>query len=125
MIDIRKKNLKMLVSKHGSQEALAHTLGVTPGYISQMLNKTRPITEKTTQKWEEKLGLPPRWFDVDQEDDFAEQNRLGTVLAEQDMAEIREEQPNYEASLKQKIDLLSPDDLDELSAIVDKLLSAK
>ncbi|MBI4695537.1 MAG: helix-turn-helix domain-containing protein [Gammaproteobacteria bacterium] len=67
--DIRVANLQALVAKEGSQRALADRLGVTPGHISQMLNGTRPITEKTARKIEKRLRLEREWMDRSADDD--------------------------------------------------------
>ena len=54
----------MLVQKYGSNTKLADEIGHTAGYISQLINKRRPITEKTARKFEKALGLKEGWFDL-------------------------------------------------------------
>ncbi len=61
--EMRREKLRELVNRHGSIARLADALGLTPGYVSQILNKRRPITEKTARKFERALGLPEYWFD--------------------------------------------------------------
>lgn len=64
--EIRRMNLRRLVSEHGGMGHLARKLGLTRGsYISQMLMDppVRPISEKVVRKWESLLRLPTGWFD--------------------------------------------------------------
>jgi hypothetical protein len=66
--DMRRANLKKLVDDYGAA-ALAKLLGYTRAYLYQLLYAPgakgyRPITEKTREKIEEKLGLPPMWLDT-------------------------------------------------------------
>ena len=64
--EIRRKNLRKLVSDYEGMNKLASQIGLSKGaYISQMLMDppVRPFTEKTARKWEEKLGLSVGWFD--------------------------------------------------------------
>ena len=61
----RRERLRELADRHGSIARLADALGCTPGYVSQLLNKRRPITEKTARKFEHTLGLPENWLDHD------------------------------------------------------------
>lgn len=61
--EFRRNRLQELVVKHGSIAKLAENLNVTPGYISQLLNKHRPITEKTARKIESSLRLEENWLD--------------------------------------------------------------
>lgn len=50
--DIRRANTRELIKSYGSQAALADVMNVSAGYISQLLNVTRPINEKTARKVE-------------------------------------------------------------------------
>jgi transcriptional regulator with XRE-family HTH domain len=59
----RRERLLELKNRHGSIAKLAENVGVTPGYISQLLNKRRPITEKTARKIETTLMLEQGWLD--------------------------------------------------------------
>lgn len=54
---MRRDRLQELVVNAGSQRALADALHVTPGHISQLLNGTRPFTEKSARKFEVLLRL--------------------------------------------------------------------
>ncbi len=60
---MRQQNLRKLLIEYETQEVLADKIGVSPGYVSQLLNGTRPITEKTARKFEKRLNLPEFWFD--------------------------------------------------------------
>lgn len=59
----RVHNLKLLLRRFGSQSVLAEMLKCTPGYISQLLNGTRPFTEKTARKFERTLKIPHESLD--------------------------------------------------------------
>lgn len=63
---IRRVNLRKLVSEYDGMNSLARALGLARGaYISQLLSEpaTRTISEKTARAWEEKLGKPKGWMD--------------------------------------------------------------
>jgi plasmid maintenance system antidote protein VapI len=53
----RHQNLLKLIDSFDNQNSLAYALGFSPGYINQLVNKRRPITEKTARKIEKKLSL--------------------------------------------------------------------
>ena len=64
--DVRRTNLRRLVTEHEGMNNLARKLGLTKGsYISQILTvpPIRVISEKTARKWESKLGLPSGYMD--------------------------------------------------------------
>jgi hypothetical protein len=64
--EVRRRNLRRLVSEHEGMNNLAHKLGLTKGaYISQLLTDppVRTISEKTARKWEKALMLPEGWLD--------------------------------------------------------------
>ena len=64
--EIRKQQLRRLVSEHEGMSALARKLGLARGaYISQLLTNppVRVMSEKTARKWERALGLPDGWID--------------------------------------------------------------
>ena len=66
MQEVRRKNLRQLVSKYEGMNGLARALGLAKGaYISQLLTDppVRTISEKTARKWEQQLGLADRWLD--------------------------------------------------------------
>lgn len=125
MNEIRITNLKKLIEEYGSQEALAHVIGVTPGYLSQISNATRPFNEKTADKWEAKLKLPAKWFSVDHDGNFSEQELIAAQQAHQDMQMIKEQTSSYDTSFRDKLDSLSPADKALVESLIDRLLSAK
>lgn len=67
--EMRRLNLRRLVSEHEGMNNLARKLGLSKGaYISQLLSEpgtphARSLSEKTARKWEKQLGLPPGWLD--------------------------------------------------------------
>lgn len=64
--EIRRRNLRRLVTEHEGMNNLARKLGLTKGaYISQLLTDPpmRQISEKTARKWEKTLRLPQGWLD--------------------------------------------------------------
>lgn len=64
--DVRRSNLRRLVSEYEGMTNLAHKLGLTKGaYISQLLTDppVRSVSEKTARKWEAQLKLPEGWLD--------------------------------------------------------------
>lgn len=127
MDEIRRKNLERLIEQYEVQDALADAVGVTPGYISQLRNGTRPLNEKTTEKYEKKLGLPPKWFDVDHDKGFSEQERQATLKAEDDINEIKQTQAGYSARgpVQEKFDALSDKDKQTILSLLDSLLANK
>lgn len=55
----RRDNLSKLIDKWHGTTPLAKHLGLSgPSYLSQLAGGTRPFSEKTARKFEEKLGLP-------------------------------------------------------------------
>lgn len=67
---VRKENLRRYVDEHGGPSSVAKTLGLSgPSYVSQLsgAEANRPFSERTARKWEEKLGLPAHWFDVERD----------------------------------------------------------
>ena len=66
--EIRRRNLRRLVTEHEGMNNLARTLGLVRGaYISQLLTDppVRLLSEKTARKWEKQLRLPEGWLDAD------------------------------------------------------------
>lgn len=64
--EVRRQQLRRLVSEHEGMNNLARKLGFSKGaYISQLLTNPphRDISEKTVRKWEKQLKLPDGWFD--------------------------------------------------------------
>lgn len=59
----RQLQLDRLIEEYDGQEPLAHACQVSPGYISQLLNGYRPISEKTARKIEAATGKPDGWMD--------------------------------------------------------------
>lgn len=60
----RKKRLKQLVARYGSQGKLAGLLDVQQGYISRS-TRSKPIGEEAARDIEESLGLSVGWLDID------------------------------------------------------------
>lgn len=66
--DIRRDNLRRLIDDNDGPSAVAIRLGyVNSSFMAQLAgpNPIRNVTEKTARKYEEKLGLPPGWFDTE------------------------------------------------------------
>lgn len=64
--ELRVRNLRMLIEKHGSLSSLSRALGYnSPSYLAQMVgqNPTRPFSEKNARRFENQLGLPSSWSD--------------------------------------------------------------
>lgn len=69
--DIRRSNLRLLVSRFGSVKALADKLDKAPSQISQWLNaspdsrtgKPRSISNRSAREIERKLSIDPAWMD--------------------------------------------------------------
>ena len=55
--EIRRANLKRLVDASSNQREFADKAGLAPAYVSQMVNGTRNIGEKTARKIEAAIGL--------------------------------------------------------------------
>jgi transcriptional regulator with XRE-family HTH domain len=72
MSEIRQINFQKVVNSYPSQEAIADVLGVTPGYISQLITGHRAMGEKTARKFEKKLKLPINTFDIDSSKEYIE-----------------------------------------------------
>lgn len=65
--EIRRKNLRKLVTEYEGMNSLARRLGLGRGaYISQLLSDppVRRFGEKTARKWEKILGLADGWMDI-------------------------------------------------------------
>ena len=102
---VRIRVLQDWVAEIGNQEAAAPILGVSPGYVSQLMNGYRPITEKTARKFEERLKKP-----------------IGSM--DMLMEGVKEERAAYskdDIELMDKISQLSPADKARLSGIIDAL----
>jgi len=65
MINIRRQNLINLIGKYPTQQAFADTIGVTNGYVSQLVRGHREIGEKIARKIEAILGLPDLFLDIE------------------------------------------------------------
>jgi hypothetical protein len=64
--EVRRTNLRHLVTEHEGMGKLAKKLGLAKGaYISQLLTEppVRTISEKSVRKWEKILSLPEGWMD--------------------------------------------------------------
>lgn len=64
--DHRRERLKELIDFYGTQDVVADMLDTSSGYLSQILRGRRPFSEKTARKFEDKIGYPENWFDVDE-----------------------------------------------------------
>ncbi len=67
LTDIRRARLRELMEKKGTKN-LSETLGYRqPSFLSQMAgpNPTRDISEKTARRFEQKLGLPTGYLDME------------------------------------------------------------
>ena len=67
--EIRRDNLRLVVSERVAT-SVAKACGYNgPSYISQMAGKnpTRPITEDNARKFEQGLGLSPYWLDIERD----------------------------------------------------------
>lgn len=64
--DLRRDNLRALMTQWGGPTSLAKKLGHANGsYIAQLAgpNPSRDVSEKVAREMEGKLGLPIGWFD--------------------------------------------------------------
>jgi SOS-response transcriptional repressor LexA len=72
MSEIRRINFQEIVNQYSSQEAIADAIGVTAGYISQLVTGNRDMGEKSARKIEKKLNLPLNCLDIDRNIDYIE-----------------------------------------------------
>lgn len=57
------EDLKDFFKKRGmTQEQIAKALGVTQGYVTQLLNEKAAFGKANAKKWGEKFGLNPVWL---------------------------------------------------------------
>lgn len=57
------EDLKDFFKKRGmTQEQIAASLGVTQGYVTQLLNQKAAFGKANAKKWGEKFGLNPVWL---------------------------------------------------------------
>ncbi len=69
--EVRRDNLQRLANEFGSQSALATASGISPAYVSHLLNKRKDGTyvkdlgHNLARKMEAKLALTHGWFDTD------------------------------------------------------------
>lgn len=61
----RVAKLRAIVGQSDSIAAFARTYGLDATYISQLLNGHRQFGERAARNMEEKMGLPPMFFDID------------------------------------------------------------
>jgi len=80
MINIRRQRLVQLISKYPTQQKLADEIGVTNGYISQLVRGHREIGEKMARKIEAKLGLADGYLDNDECLDYTSANGNHEVI---------------------------------------------
>ena len=74
--DLRVKNLNLLISEEESAAEFARKHNLDPTYISQLLKGHRAFGERSARNFEEKIGLPLRWFDIDHSEDAQENSPL-------------------------------------------------
>lgn len=70
--DVRLKNLRKLIEKHGGPTSFASHLGYgSASYFVQIggPNPSRPISEKTARRIERSLGLKSGWMDEPEADE--------------------------------------------------------
>lgn len=59
----RREKLAGLVVQHPTIAAFAREHGLDPTYVFQLLNRHRVFGEKAARNMENKMRLPPGWFD--------------------------------------------------------------
>jgi len=64
MAEIRRINFQKIVDSYSNQDELAEILGITPGYISQLVTGYRNMGEKTARKFENLLKIPTYSLDL-------------------------------------------------------------
>ncbi len=62
--DIRRDNIRALVSEYGTQRALAEAAGLVPAYVSQLINGYREMGETVARRIEAELKLSKGWMDT-------------------------------------------------------------
>lgn len=67
VMDVRRKNLRRLLSRNfdGKQSVMAECLGMSPSFLSQLINGHRGIGEKTARKIEAACLSGPYSMDMD------------------------------------------------------------
>ena len=86
--EVRRRNLRRLVTDHDGMNNLARKLGLTKGaYISQLLSEKplRAISEKVARKWERTLGLAYGCLDEKGQTSLPE---IDTPMLERVLAEV-------------------------------------
>lgn len=67
---LRKRNLRALIKQWDGPTVLAKKLGYSgPSYLSQLVGRHKPITEKTARYIEATLDLPAGWLDQEPQPD--------------------------------------------------------
>lgn len=75
---LRKKNLRALIKQWEGPTNLAKKLHYSgPSYLSQLVGRHKPITEKTARFIEHALDLPAGWMDADR---VAQDGKVDTAL---------------------------------------------
>lgn len=65
MTEIRLHNLRRIVSRYETQQAVASEVGLSGQYLNQLLSGHRNLGEKTARKIERALRLTPGELDAD------------------------------------------------------------
>jgi len=60
--EIRRLNVVALVERYGSQRQLAKSMGVSGGYVYQIVKGIRNLGERSSKKFEGRLNLPEGWL---------------------------------------------------------------
>lgn len=60
--EVRRLNVVALLERYGSQRQLAKAMGVSAGYVYQLLRGVRNLGEHSAKKFEARLNLPEGWF---------------------------------------------------------------
>lgn len=60
----RRRRIEMLCVSYGTQSALAERLGVTQGYIAQIVGGFKPLGDVGAYNIERKLRLPAGYLDA-------------------------------------------------------------
>lgn len=133
--ELRRDNLRALLSRFESQRDMADHLGVAPAYLNQLLNGYRGIGEKTARKIEKELGLSHLWLDQERVDDdcpllsHAENNFwpipiLDPLIRTEPSQSIAHEQLREIIQAYEKM-VITDDDVAVLKNVADQLVEAR
>jgi len=82
--DIRRDNLRTLISEFKTIAAVAEMSDTSEKYLSEVLRQkgNRSIGSKVAKKLEDGCGKPPGWMDIDHSDSVQEEGELTATEAE-------------------------------------------